>query len=69
MEAFRGGVEVDWVGYWVDYKTFATGLSESGADWIIKWVSSLLTEKSVLVRRFAEGVGRLNFATGALEYL
>ena len=23
---FRGGLEVDWVGYWVDYKSFSTGL-------------------------------------------
>ena len=39
---FRGGDELDWVGYWVDYKTFCVGVSESRAKWVILWLGSMV---------------------------
>ena len=30
----RGGVQVDWVGYWLDYARFELGISESRTKWL-----------------------------------
>jgi hypothetical protein len=37
----RGGVQIDWVGYWLDVGKFSMGISSHRQAWIIKW----LTEK------------------------
>ena len=64
---FRGGHEVDWVGYWLDYKNFEVGLSEARAHWIMKWLLAKLVEGMILIKEFREGLGRLGFASGAIE--
>ena len=64
----RGGITVDWVGYWIDYGRFELGISESRARWLVKWLSDILDAGSVLLRRLAEGLGRLGFAAGVLEW-
>ena len=30
----HGGIEVEWVGYWLDYRRFVMGISESRAVWV-----------------------------------
>ena len=65
---FRGGTEVDWVGYWMDYAKFETGLSESRASWIKDWLERKLEDGAVPITEFREGLGRLGFAAGAVEF-
>lgn len=64
-----GGLEVEWLGYWLDYSRFHIGLSESRAQWLIKWATRIVQEKIVLVANMAQGLGRLGFAAGALEWV
>ena len=64
----RGGLQVDWIGYWLDYATFSIGISEARCHWLIRWAESILQCGTLLVRGLAEGLGRLGFATGILEW-
>ena len=64
----RGGLTMDWIGYWLDYGTYSIGLSESRAMWLIKWATELIDRGATVVRQFLEGLGRLSFATGVLEW-
>jgi len=64
----RGGLSLDWIGYWLDYSRFELGISESRAGWLIKWGQQILGDGLVLVRHMAEGLGRLGFAAGILEW-
>ena len=64
----RGGIEVDWVGYYLDYGRFAIGISESRTLWLISWAERILRDGFVLLRNLAEGVGRLSFTMGVLEW-
>jgi hypothetical protein len=64
----RGGIEIDWVGYWIDYGRFELGISESRSAWLTKWLGEILDTGAVLIRRLVEGLGRLGFAAGVLEW-
>ena len=66
---FRGGLELDWVGYWLDYVRFEMGLSESRTQWLCTFVASCTTGEVVLMRRFEEGLGRLGFAARILVWM
>ena len=35
----RGGIQVDWIGYWVDIGRFEIGISQSRADWCVRWLA------------------------------
>ena len=64
----RGGLALDWVGYWLDYGSFELGISESRAGWIIQWGEKILSDGVVLIRQLAQGLGRLGFVAGVLEW-
>lgn len=64
-----GGLEVEWLGFWLDYSRFRIGVSEARAHWLIKWATRIVEEKIVLVANMAQGLGRLGFAAGALEWV
>ena len=64
----RGGLSLDWVGYWLDYSSFELGISESRACWIIQWGEKILSDGVVLIRQLAQGLGRLGFVAGVLEW-
>ena len=49
---FLGVLEVDWVGYWVDYGKFEAGLSDSRCQWLQKWLQDQLAQKVTVVRDF-----------------
>ena len=34
----RGGVQVEWVGYLIDYARFEMGITESRAKWCTTWL-------------------------------
>ena len=38
---FRGGIALDYVGFWTDYGRFRIGLSEKRAAWVIKTVADM----------------------------
>ena len=64
----KGGLALDWLGYWVDYGRFQLGISEARTQWLIKWGKKILSDKLVLVAAMTEGLGRLSFTTGVLEF-
>ena len=65
---FRGGFEVDWVGFHISYKTYSIGLSAIRAQWVSDWTTKLVAEGKVLVTEMCSGLGRLNYAAQALFY-
>jgi hypothetical protein len=64
----RGGMACEWVGYWIDYARFEIGISESRACWLYRWGDRVVKEGLVQMRDFAEGLGRLGFTAGVLEF-
>ena len=66
---FRGGLEIDFVGYWLDYSRFEMGLSESRTVWLVNWLSELDGSRPALVRKAIEGLGRLAFAARVLYWI
>ena len=67
---FRGGLALDYVGFWTDYAKFKVGLSEKRAGWVIKTVESLAENQYVMSgRAFSELLGRLGYAALAVPWL
>lgn len=67
---FRGGLELDYVGFWTDYTRFRVGLSEKRASWVIQTVSTLEQSDFVMAgRAFSELLGRLGFAAQAVPWM
>ena len=59
---FRGGLQLDFVGYWLDYTRFSLGIAERRVRWILDFVASLERDGSLVeVRRYQEFHGRLGF--------
>ena len=65
---FRGGHEVEWVGYAVHYAEFKLGISANRAAWVISWIDRLLRDKKVIMTEMRCGLGRLAFVAQALIY-
>ena len=64
----KGGLKGDWLGYWLDYEKFEIGVSEKRCAWLLKWAKKILADKLVLISSMAEGLGRLCFVSGVVEY-
>lgn len=64
----KGGVSTDWLGYWLDYSRFELGISESRGRWLADWLARAVERGASLVRELREGLGRLGFAAGVLEW-
>ena len=64
----RGGMRTEWIGFAIDYTRFEMGLSEKRAAWIIRWLTDLLAAGRAPVQQVVEGLGRLGFASGVLEF-
>ena len=62
----RGGVELEWVVYWLDYSRFMMGISEARAVWVRNWLDSKVRERRVALGELKEALGRLVFVTGPL---
>lgn len=65
---FKGGSQVEWVGYWMDFDTSRFGVSQRRATWLADWLLARVSEGKVDVRDFQAVLGRLCFAVGPLEY-
>ena len=67
---WRGGLQLDWVGYWIDYGRFKLGISEKRCQWIIRSVESMEGDGWLVdVRRFHELHGRLGFMSQVLVWM
>ena len=38
---WRGGLQLDWVGYWIDYGRFKLGISEKRCLWIVQGIEAM----------------------------
>ena len=57
---WRGGLHVEWVGYWIDYTRFHIGISEKRCNWILSSIEGIKANGWLVdVRRFHELRGRL----------
>ena len=67
---FRGGVCLDYVGFYFDYFRFNLGLSERRANWIMEFILDVQKGRGMIEhRRFTEFVGRLVYAGQVLYWL
>ena len=65
----RGGTESEWIRYWLDVGRFELGISASMASWASRWLTDNAAEGRVKLGELREGLGRLQFVTGAIEFL
>ena len=67
---FRGGVCLEFVGFYMDYCKFEVGLSEKRTNWIVQWIKEARRNEGVVAQRdFVQLVGRLVYAGQALAWL
>ena len=66
---FRGGLTVDWIGYWSDLNLRLIGISAPRAAWLMRWADRILTEGAVHMGDFASVLGRWGFALQAIDLL
>ena len=65
----NGGTVTSWAGFELLLKEHALGLTERRAAWVVKWARETTAAKVTHVRAFEEALGRVVFATRALELL
>ena len=59
---FRGGFQMDFVGFWIDYARFEIGMSERRVAWLVGFVEELIANNWLIhMRRFQEFHGRLTW--------
>ena len=63
-----GGDKVTWVGFELLHHTYHLGISERRAAWFVKWAEEVASSDSINTASFEEGLGRLMYVAGALEY-
>ena len=66
---FRGGVQLEWIGYWLDLDQRLTGISDRRCAWASRWCREMASSRTVAPREFREGLGRLGFAAGMLRFV
>jgi hypothetical protein len=65
----RGGLCLDWCGYYLHYRRFKLGISEARANWLLDFIRRTIADKQVLMRKFVESLGRLGFTAQVLVWL
>lgn len=67
---FTGGLQVQFVGYLLDYKECFIGITKRRGDWLIQFIDELARSKgTIYLRRFNEFLGRLGFVARVLIWL
>ena len=67
---FSGGLQVQFVGYLLDYKEVKLGITMKRGDWLLDFIASLKDNRyTVYMRRFNEFLGRLGFVSRVLTWL
>ena len=64
----RGGFAVEWIGYELLLREFKVGVSANRAAWAVKWCRALRKAGVANTGEVEEGVGRLSFLAGMLDY-
>merc|ERR1711940_452063 len=64
----RGGVNIDWIGYVLFLSSYAVGISERRAQWCVRWCRRMREGRHVNTAELEEGLGRLCFVAGILDY-
>jgi hypothetical protein len=64
----RGGLQQDWIGFYLDYHTFELGISEARCSWLVVNIAEILGSGMALVRRLHELLGRLGYVMGVLQW-
>jgi hypothetical protein len=65
---FRGGLCLDWCGYYLDYHKYQLGISEARSRWLLDFFSKTLRDRTVLMRNFVEALGRVGFSSQVLTW-
>jgi hypothetical protein len=65
---FRGGWDVEWVGFRTVYSKFAVGITEKRAAWLLQWMETLLKNGKVRIADFLGAFGRVGFTINALDH-
>jgi hypothetical protein len=65
----KGGVDIEWIGYALDMRRFQVGVSALRAAWAIRWLTDKAAEGAVRLGELKEGLGRLQFVAGPVEYV
>lgn len=65
----QGGLVAGWVGYQVDLKQRAVGISEKRARWLHEWCQKTLRAGSARIADMRAVLGRMSFAFSAIEHL
>ena len=63
-----GGDTVAWVGFEILRRSCGLGISARRAEWFVRWTREMASRPVVNMDNFEEGLGRLMYAAGALEY-
>ena len=63
-----GGDVLVWVGFELLLESRKDGISQRRAEWFVRWSSEVASVPTVHMRSFEEGLGRIMFVAGALEY-
>jgi len=66
---FKGGIDVEWVGFELCLKGARLGLSEVRAQWLIEWLATTAQRGTVKIAELASVLGRLSFGLTALGHL
>ena len=67
---FSGGLSCQFVGYELDYKSVAVGISGKRGQWLLEFLEKFRRDSyTVYMRRFAEFLGRLSFVCRVLLWL
>lgn len=62
-----GGITYEWIGYAQDFGRFKVGVSQSRADWLVKWIDTKLTTDRINDKGTSEVLGRFNFTVSAVD--
>ena len=65
----KGGQQVEWIGYALDLGRFQMGISATRAAWATRWLEDKSAEGSIRLGELREGLGRLQFIAGPVEYV
>ena len=63
-----GGDTVAWVGFELLHRSYKLGISRKRAEWFIRWTREVAATDYVLMSNFEEGLGRIMYVAGALEF-
>ena len=64
----RGGLQLEWLGYYLDLKQGKVGVSVKKVEWLENWIGRVLKAGGVLGRDLKSALGRMGFLAGPLKH-